>query len=70
MSQGQFSASGPYSTLAAAEAAILRDTRHLWEDSCDCIKSNREPWCKPLHIVQVIRTVIPEITPRIRLVNA
>jgi len=71
MSRGQFSASGPYPTLKAAEAAIIEDTRELWEDSCTCLQSDKKSkWCEPLHIVQVIRTVQPEITPLVRLVDA
>jgi hypothetical protein len=70
MSQGQFSASGPYPTQAAAEAAIVADIRNLWEDSCTCLTSDKtSKWCKPLHIVEVRRTVEPEITPSIRLVD-
>ncbi len=70
MSQGQFSASGPYPTQAAAEAFIVADIRHLWEDSCTCLTSDKtKKWCKPLHIVQVLRTVEPEITPAIKLVE-
>ena len=70
MSQGQFSAFGPYPTQAAAEAAIVADIRNLWEDSCTCLTSDKtSKWCKPLHIVEVLRTVEPEITPTIRLVD-
>lgn len=70
MSQGQFSASGPYPTQAAAEAAIVADIRNLWEDSCTCLTSDKtNKWCKPLHIVEVRRTVEPEITPTIRLID-
>lgn len=69
-SLGQFSASGPYPTQAAAEAAIKADIRSLWEDSCTCLTADKtRPWCKPLHIVEVRRTVEPEITPLIRLVD-
>lgn len=71
MSRGQFSASGPYPTQAAAEAAIIEDIRNLWEDSCTCLtRDQTRPWCKPLHIVEVRRTVEPEIHPTITLVNA
>lgn len=71
MSQGQSSASGPYPTQAAAEAAIVADIRNLWEDSCTCLTSDKtNKWCKPLHIVEVRRTVEPEITPTIRLIDA
>lgn len=70
MSMGQFSASGPYPTQAAAEDFILADTRNLWEDSCACLQSEKKrPWCKPLHIVQVLRTVTPEITAKVVLVD-
>lgn len=70
MSKGQFSASGPYPTQAAAEAAIVADIRNLWEDSYTCLTSDKtSKWCKPLHIVEVRRTVEPEITPTIRLVD-
>lgn len=70
MSMGQFSASGPYPTQAAAEAFIVADTRNLWEDSCACIQSEKKrPWCRPLHIVEVRRTVVPEITAKVVLVD-
>lgn len=70
MSQGQFSASGPYPTQDAAEAAIVADIRNLWEDSCTCLTSDKKSkWFKPLHIVEVRRTVEPEITPTIRLID-
>jgi len=70
MLQGQLSASGPYPTQAAAEAAIAADIRNLWEDSCTCLTSDKTiKWCKPRHIVEVRRTVEPEITPTIRLVD-
>ena len=71
MSQGQFSASGPYPTQDAAEASIVADIRNLWEDSCTCMTSDKTSnWCKPLHIVEVRRTVEPEITPNITLVDS
>ena len=70
MSQGQFSASGPYPTQDAAEAFIVADTSNLWEDSCACLQSEKKrPWCKPLHIVEVRRTVIPEITAKVVLID-
>jgi hypothetical protein len=70
MSQGQFSASGPYPTQAAAEVAIVAYIRSLWEDSCTCLTSDKtNKWCKPLHIVEVRRTVEPEFTPTIRLID-
>lgn len=69
-SQGQFSASGPYATMQAAETFIIEDIRALWEDSCTCLTSDKkEKWCKPLHIVEVRRTVEPDITPTIKLVD-
>jgi hypothetical protein len=69
-SQGQFSASGPYPTLKAAEDAIKADIRNLWEDSCTCLTSDKTAkWCKPFHIVEVRRTVQPEIKPAITLVD-
>ena len=68
MSKGQHSASGPYTSQAVAESYILNDARTLWEDSCDSIKSDQTaPWCKPLHIVEVRRTVIPKITANVVL---
>jgi hypothetical protein len=70
MSQGQFSASGPYPTQAAAEAAIVADISNLWENSCTCLTSDKtSKWCKPLHIVRVIQTVQPEITALVKLVE-
>jgi len=69
-SQGQFSASGPYPTIKAAEDAIKADIRNLWEDSCTCLTSDKTAkWCKPFHIVEVRRTVQPEIKPAITLVD-
>ena len=68
MSRGQFSASGPYPSVSAAESYILNEAKTLWEDSCDCIKSDKTvPWCKPKIIVQVCRTVIPKITANVVL---
>ena len=68
--RGQFSASGPYPTQAAAEAAIKADIRNVWENSFTCLTTDKtRPWCKPLHVVEVRRTVEPEITPSIRLVD-
>jgi hypothetical protein len=67
-SQGEFSASGPYPSKASAEAHIVRDTRALWEDGCSCTQSDKTvPWCKPRHIVQVVRTVQPTITAKVKL---
>jgi hypothetical protein len=70
MSRGELSASGPFPTQAAAEAAIKADISNLWQDSCTCLTSNPAvPFCGPLHIVQVVRTVQPEITPIIKLIT-
>jgi hypothetical protein len=69
-SQGQFSASGPFATMQAAEEFIIEDIRALWEDSCTCLTSSKtDKWCKPLHIVKICRTVEPEIKPTIKLVD-
>jgi hypothetical protein len=65
---GTFEARGPYNTQRAAEAEITRDTKELWEDSCDCLTSDKSrEWCKPLHIVKVIRTVQPKIEANVKL---
>lgn len=65
------SASGPHASMKAAEAAIVQNTRDLWMGSCDCIRSATDiKWCFPLHIVEVRRTVIPDITASIKLVDA
>ena len=62
MSQGEFSASGPYPSKKAAENHIRRDTRETWEDAGASIQTEMDrPWCKPLHIVEVIKAVQPEI---------
>jgi len=67
---GSLSAFGPYRTQKEAEAAIVADIRSLWEESCTCLTSEKTTrWCKPLHIVEVRRTVEPDITPTIRLVD-
>ena len=70
MSQGQFSASGPYPTRKAAETAIPTDIRNLWEDSCPCLQREKDvPWFMPLHIAEVVRTVQPQITAKIILAD-
>ena len=70
ISQKEFSATGPFQTIKAAESHILADTKNCWEDSCACLQQDKSiPWCKPLHIVQVIRTVQPEITANVKLVE-
>jgi hypothetical protein len=66
----EFSAMGPYPTQAAAERAIIEDTSRLWEDSCTCLTADKtRAWCKPLHIVKVLRTVQPKITANVKLEN-
>lgn len=71
MSVGEFSASGPYPTQRAAEDHIRRETKALWENSCACLqRDNAKPWCKPLHIVKVIRTVQPAIRASVTLEDA
>ena len=68
VSQDELSASGPYPTQRAAEEHIRRKTKDLWEDSCPCLQNeNEKPWCKPLHIVKVIRTIQPVIRATIKL---
>lgn len=67
---GQFCASGPYESEEAAEIAIADDIINLWSDACTCLTSDKsQKWCKALHIVRVLRTVQPEISPTISLVN-
>ena len=62
---------GPYPTKKAAEKAVLTDIRNNWDDACACLKSDSEHgWCKPIHIVEVVRTVIPNITAKIELIDA
>jgi hypothetical protein len=71
MSQDELSASGPYPTQRAAEDYIRRETKSLWEESCTCLQREGEsPWCKPLHIVKVVRTVRPAIRGRVTLEDA
>lgn len=71
-SRGQFSASGPYPTQKAAEAYIISDTQNLWDDSCPCLRSHNDgnPWRAKLHIVEVVRTVVPEIKATMKLIDA
>jgi hypothetical protein len=65
---GTFEARGPYNTQRAAETEIIRDTKELWEDSCACLQTDKSAnWCKPLHIVKVIRTVQPKIEANVKL---
>ena len=67
-SLGTFEARGPYNTQRATEAEIIRDTKELWEDSCACLQTDKSAnWCKPLHIVKVIRTVQPKIEANVKL---
>jgi hypothetical protein len=62
-SRGEFPASGPYPSQAAAENYIISDTKAIWEDSCTCST-------KPLKIVKVIRTVQLEVTATVALVDS
>jgi hypothetical protein len=62
-SLGEFPASGPYPSQAAAEKYIISDTRAIWEESCTFST-------RPLKIVQVIRTVQPEVTATVSLVDS
>lgn len=67
-SLGTFTAFGPYKTQREAEALITKNTAELWEDSCACLQTDKSAdWCKPLHIVKVIRTVQPKITANVKL---
>jgi hypothetical protein len=71
MSQGEFSASGPYPSQRAAEDHIRRETKEMFEESCPRLQREREvDWCKPLHIVKVVRTVQPAIRASIKLEDA
>ena len=68
LSQGQFSATGPFPSRRSAESHIINDTRELWEDSGTSAQTETtRPWCKPLHIVEVVRTVVPAIKAQIKL---
>ncbi len=70
MSQGELCASGPYPSQRAAEDYIRRETKRLFEESCPCLQREQDDWCKPLHIVKVIRTVQPAIRAQIALEDA
>ena len=65
-------ASGPYSTKKAAEKAVLKDHENFWDDACTCLKEgcDKDNWCKPLLIVEVVRSVVPKITAKIQLVDS
>jgi hypothetical protein len=65
-------ASGPYPTKKAAEKAVLKDYENFWDDACTCLKEgcDKDGWCEPLLIVEVVRTVVPKITAKIQLVDA
>jgi len=70
MSEGTYTATGPYPTQAAAEKAIREDIAEIWKDSCTCLTADKsKKWQKPLHIVEVRRTVTPEIIPLITLAD-
>jgi hypothetical protein len=66
-SRGEFPASGPYPTQAAAEKYIISDTKAIWADSSP-FSSQR--FCQPLKIVKVVRTVQPEVTAMVALVDS
>jgi hypothetical protein len=66
-SRGEFPASGPYPSQAAAEKYIISDTKAIWEDSSP-FSSQR--FCRPLKIVKVVRTVQPEVTATVALVDS
>lgn len=69
-SLGSFSATGPYTSKRAAETTILDAARSFWDDACTCLKRDNEiAWSKPLHIVEVVRTVVPKITAKIALAD-
>ena len=62
---------GPYPTKKAAEHAALKDIRDVWNDSCTCLQTEHSTdWCKPLLIVEVVRSVVPKITAKIELIDA
>jgi len=70
-SQGTFEARGPYTSVKSAETIILRETKLLWEDSCTCLKTDKtNPWCYPFHIMEVVKTVLPQITAKVTLIDA
>lgn len=63
-------ATGPFKTQRAAEKHIMDDHKALWESSCACLQSaTNTPWSGPLHIVKHVRTVLPEITAKVKLVD-
>jgi hypothetical protein len=66
-SRGEFPASGPYPSQAAAEKYIISDTKAIWADSSP-FSSQR--FCRPLKIVKVVRTVQPEVTATVSLVDS
>ena len=62
---------GPYPTKKEAEKAALNDIRDNWANACNCLKRDSDTdWCKPLLIVEVVRTVLPKITSTIKLIDA
>lgn len=69
---GTHEAAGPYPTRKAAEKAALNDIRNFWEEACACLKEgcDKDNWCKPLLIVEVVRAVAPKIVAKIELVDA
>ena len=69
---GTHEAAGPYPTRKAAEKAVLKVHENFWDDACTCLKEgcDKDNWCKPLLIVEVVRAVVPKITAKIELVDA
>lgn len=70
MSEGQFSAFGPYKTQAAAERFIKDDAKELWEGSCACLQTdNKTPWGGIFHIVKVVRSVETNVEGKVTLTD-
>jgi hypothetical protein len=66
---GSQTATGPFSTVAEAEAYLVRDAVETFsgcdERICDALARQRRDWARPVHIVQLVRSVQQVPTVRI-----
>lgn len=61
---------GPFKSISAAEEAILKEHKELWESSCNCLQSgSSKSWCSPVLIFKAVKTVKLEVTANIKLVE-
>jgi hypothetical protein len=61
---------GPFTSISAAEKAILKEHKEIWESSCNCLQSaSSQSWCNPVLIFKAVKTVKLEVTANIKLIE-